>query len=248
MLTPATKPPGEPAAPHSLCRPGQRGPSPQPRIEYRLSSVCGSGCGSACGISRPRVSLVAVRDLASRHFSTSLPQPFRQLSGVRSESRCGTHCGTRCGSHYGSRCPSSGCRVSLMVVRDSGGRAVLTSLPPVTVTVRRLCSRRAQVVSSWLVVGFPGSRGVSCLHPTRLPDARMRCRDVPARQPHRHGRWTAERPPNDSGITAYRQEARLIRVRREHRSPFGLWSTSPAGLPGQGLEIPTGVCSDRPPG
>ncbi len=108
-------------------------------------------------------------------------------------------------------------------------------------------SRRARVVSSWLVVGVPGLRGVSCLHPTRLPDARMRCRDVPARQPHRHGRWTAERPPSDSSITAYRQEARLIRVRREHRSPFGLWSTSPAGLPGQGLEIPAGVCSDRPP-
>jgi hypothetical protein len=89
MLTPATKPPGEPAAPHSLCRPGQRGPSLGPKIEYGLGSVCGSGCGSVCGsgcgISRPRVSLVAVRDLASRHFSTSLPQPFRQLSGVRSE-------------------------------------------------------------------------------------------------------------------------------------------------------------------
>lgn len=81
MLTPATKPPGRLAAPHSLCRPGQRGP----RIEYRLSSVCGSGCGSACGISRPRVSLVAVRDLAYRRFSTSLPQPFRRPSGVRSE-------------------------------------------------------------------------------------------------------------------------------------------------------------------
>ena len=89
MLTPATKPPGGLAAPRSLCRPGQRVRRPRARIEFRLtsrcSSVCGSGCGSACGISRPRVSLVAVRDLASRRFSTSLPQPFRRLSGVRSE-------------------------------------------------------------------------------------------------------------------------------------------------------------------
>lgn len=89
MLSPATKPPGGPAAPHSLCRPGQWVRRPRARIEFRLTSgcstVCGSGCGSASGISRPRVSLVAVRDLASRHFSTSLPQPFRQLSGVRSE-------------------------------------------------------------------------------------------------------------------------------------------------------------------
>jgi hypothetical protein len=34
-------------------------------------------------------------------------------------------------------------------------------------TVQLVCSRRARVVSSWLVVGFPGLRGVSCLHPTR---------------------------------------------------------------------------------
>ena len=93
MLSPATKPPGRLAAPHSLCRPGQRVRRPRARIEFRLTSGCssgcssarGSGCGSACGISRPRVSLVAVRDLASRRFSTSLPQPFRRLSGVRSE-------------------------------------------------------------------------------------------------------------------------------------------------------------------
>ena len=68
---------------------------------------------------------------------------------------------SRCASHCGSRCLPSGCRVSLMVVRVSGGRAVLTSLPPVTVTVQSSCSRRARVVSSWLVVGFPGLRGVS---------------------------------------------------------------------------------------
>jgi hypothetical protein len=93
MLSPATKPPGGLAAPHSLCRPGQRVRRPRARIEFRLtsgcSSACGSGCGSvcgsACGARRPGVSLVAVRDLASRRFSTSLPQPFRRLSGVRSE-------------------------------------------------------------------------------------------------------------------------------------------------------------------
>jgi hypothetical protein len=89
MLSPATKPPSGPAAPHPLRRPGQRVRRPGPGIEYRLtsgcSSACGSGCGSACGIGRPRVSLVAVRDLASRRFSTSLPQPFRRLSGGRSE-------------------------------------------------------------------------------------------------------------------------------------------------------------------
>jgi hypothetical protein len=89
MLAPATKPPGGLAAPHSLCRPGQRVRRSGPRIEYQLSSNCGTDCGSNCGTTptacRPRVSLVAVRDLASRRFSTSLPQPFRQLSGVRSE-------------------------------------------------------------------------------------------------------------------------------------------------------------------
>jgi hypothetical protein len=93
MLSPATKPPGGLAAPHSLCRPGQRVRHPRARIEFRLTSGCssayGSGCGSACGISRPRVSLVAVRDLASRRFSTSLPQSFRRLSGGRSEDELG---------------------------------------------------------------------------------------------------------------------------------------------------------------
>lgn len=97
MLSPETKPPGGLAAPHSLCRPGQWVRRPRARIEFRLtsgcssgcSSACGSGCGSACGISRPRVSIVAVRDLASRRFSTSLPQPFRRLSGVRSEDELG---------------------------------------------------------------------------------------------------------------------------------------------------------------
>lgn len=79
-------------------------------------------------------------------------------------SRCGSHCGTRCGS----RCLSLGCRVSLMVVRDSGGLAVLTSLLQADVAVSVLRSRWARVVSSWLVVGFPRLRGVSCLHPTRL--------------------------------------------------------------------------------
>lgn len=77
--------------------PRQRVRRPLPRIEFRLTSGCGSacgagcssGCGSACGISRPRVSLVAVRDLASRRFSTSLPQPFRRLSGGRSEDELG---------------------------------------------------------------------------------------------------------------------------------------------------------------
>jgi hypothetical protein len=93
MLAPATKPPGGLAAPHSLCRPGQRVRRSGPRIEYQLSSNCGtdcsSNCGSNCGTTpaacRPRVSLVAVRDLAPRRFSTSLPQPFRRSSGVRSE-------------------------------------------------------------------------------------------------------------------------------------------------------------------
>jgi hypothetical protein len=89
MLSPATKPPSGPAAPDSLCRPGQRVRRPRARIEFRLTSGCGSVCGSACGTSRPRVSLVAMRDLASRRFSTSLPQPFRRLSGVRSEDPLG---------------------------------------------------------------------------------------------------------------------------------------------------------------
>jgi hypothetical protein len=97
MLSPSTKPPGGPAAPHSLCRPGQRVRRPRARIEFRLTSGCssasGSRCGSVCGsgwgVSLPRVSLVAVRDLASRRFSTSLPQPFRRLSGVRSEDPLG---------------------------------------------------------------------------------------------------------------------------------------------------------------
>jgi hypothetical protein len=57
--------------------------------------------------------------------------------------------------------------------------------------------------------------------------------------------------PNGRPATAAsrpcRQEARLGRVRRGCRSAFGLWVTPPAGLPGQGLEIPAGLCSDRPP-
>lgn len=92
MLSPATKPPSKPAAPLAVS-PWPAGTPSEGRIEFRLtsgcSSACGSGCGSACGISRPRVSLVAVRDLASRRFSTSLPQPFRRLSGVRSEDPLG---------------------------------------------------------------------------------------------------------------------------------------------------------------
>jgi hypothetical protein len=93
MLSPATKPPSGLAAPRSLCRPGQRGRRPRARIEYQLSSNCGTDCGTNggtnCGTTptayRPRVSLVAVRDLASRRFSTSLPQPFRRPSGVSPE-------------------------------------------------------------------------------------------------------------------------------------------------------------------
>jgi hypothetical protein len=93
MLSPATKPPSGLAAPRSLCRPGQRGRRPRARIEYQLSSNCGTDYGTSGGTNcrttptayRPRVSLVAVRDLASRRFSTSLPQPFRRPSGVRPE-------------------------------------------------------------------------------------------------------------------------------------------------------------------
>jgi hypothetical protein len=89
MLSPATKPPSRPDAPHSLCRPGQRVRRSGPRIQYQQSSNWGTNCGTNCGTtpttSRPRVSLVPVRDLASRRFSTSLPQPFRRPSGVRFE-------------------------------------------------------------------------------------------------------------------------------------------------------------------
>jgi hypothetical protein len=89
MLSPATKPPGRLAAPHLLCRPGQRGRRSGPRIQYQQSSNWGTNWGTNCGTTpttiRPRVSLVPVRDLASRRFSTSLPQPFRRPSGVRSE-------------------------------------------------------------------------------------------------------------------------------------------------------------------
>lgn len=120
MLSPATKPPGRPAAPHSLCRPGQRVRRPRARIEFRLTSGCssvcgsgcGSGCGSACGISRPRVPLVAVRDLASRRFSTSLPQPFRRLSGVRSEDELGYQLRDQLGDQvlaFGMSCFADGC-------------------------------------------------------------------------------------------------------------------------------------------
>ncbi len=116
MLSPATKPPGGLAAPHSLCRPGQRVRRSVPRIEYRLSSdcdsdcgsVCDSGCGSACGISRPRVSFVAVRDLVSRRFSTSLPQPFRRLSGVRSEDELGYQLRYQLRDHLGDQVPAFG--------------------------------------------------------------------------------------------------------------------------------------------
>jgi hypothetical protein len=192
---------------------------------------------SPCGISRLDV---------FRHLYHNL---FVGLPVFVLSSRCGSHYGSCCGSHCGTRCASrclpSGCRVSLTVVRDSGGRAVLTSLPPVTVTVQSSCSRRARIVSSWLVVGFSGLRGVSCLHSTHPHGPRMRRRDIPTSQPHRQGRAT-ERQPSE-GSTDYRQEARLSRMRRGRRSPFGLWATSPAGLPGQGLEIPAGVCSDRQP-
>lgn len=116
MLSPATKPPSKPAAPHSLCRPGQRVSGPRARIEFRLtsgcSSACGSGCGSGCGIIRPRVSLVAVRDLASRRFSTSLPQPFRRLSGVRSEDPLGYQLRDQLGDQvlaFGMSCFADGC-------------------------------------------------------------------------------------------------------------------------------------------
>jgi len=107
-------------------------------------------------------------------------------------SRCGAHYGSHCGTRCASQCLLSGWRVSLMIVRYSGSRAVLTSLPQADVAVQLVCSRRARVVSSWLVVGFPGLRGVSCLHSTRLPGARMRRRDVPPKPATPTG-WLSDR-------------------------------------------------------
>jgi hypothetical protein len=121
MLSPATKPPSGLAASHSLCRPGRRVRHSGPRIQYQQSSNWGTNCGTTPSTSRPRVSLVPVRDLAYRRFSTSLPHLFAGLPVFDLRTCCSTYCGPRCGS----RCLSSGCRVSLMAVRDSGGRAVL---------------------------------------------------------------------------------------------------------------------------
>jgi hypothetical protein len=81
------------AARHSLSLAAQRVRRPEQRIEGRLTSNCGTNYRTDCGTnygtnpttSRPRVSLVPVRDFASRRFSTSLPQPSHRLSGVRSE-------------------------------------------------------------------------------------------------------------------------------------------------------------------
>ena len=196
MLSPATKPPSGPAAPHSLYRPGQRVRRPRARIKLRLtsccssgcssacgsgcSSACGSGCGSACGISRPRVSLVAVRDLASRRFSTSLPQPFRRLSGVRSEDPLGYQLRDQVLA-FGMSCLADGCAG----FRRSCGFDISTTSDCDRSTAL-LAARTGRVVVARR--RLPGLRGVSCLHPTRPPGARMWRRSVPASQPHRQGR------------------------------------------------------------
>lgn len=93
MLSPATKPPRGLAARHSLRLTAQRVGRSEQRIERPLTSNCSANCGSNCGtncgttptVRRPRISLVPVRDFASRHFLTSLPQPSHRPSGVRSE-------------------------------------------------------------------------------------------------------------------------------------------------------------------
>lgn len=86
MLSPATKPPRGLAARHSLRLTARREHRPEPKIERRRTSNCGTDCGTNCRTTstarRPRVSLVSVRDSASRHFSTSLPRPSRRLFGT----------------------------------------------------------------------------------------------------------------------------------------------------------------------
>ncbi len=165
MLSPATKPPGGLAAPRSLCRPGQRVRRPRARIEFRLTSgcssacgsVCGSGCGSACGASRPGVSLVAVRDLASRRFSTSLPQPFRRLSGVRSEDELRDELRDQLGDQvlaFGMSCFADGCAgfrrsrgFDISTTSDCGRSiALLAARTSRVVVARRRLSQLAQRV------------------------------------------------------------------------------------------------------
>jgi hypothetical protein len=180
MLTPATKPPGGLAAPHSLCRPGQRVRRSGPRIEYQLSSNCGS-TPTAC---RPRVSLVAVRDLAPRRFSTSLPQPLCRPSGVRSEFALwyALWFALRFAAPvFGMSCFADGCAgfrrscgfdISTTSNCDRS-IALLAARTSRVVVARRQLSRLAR-----RVVPAPDS-------PARRTDER---RDVPTSRPHRQGR------------------------------------------------------------
>jgi hypothetical protein len=76
MISPAIKPSRGLAVRYSLRLPARRVGHSEQRIERWLTSDCSANCGSNCGtncgttptVRRPRVSLVPVRDFASRHF------------------------------------------------------------------------------------------------------------------------------------------------------------------------------------
>ncbi len=110
---------------------------------------------------------------------------------------------TFCHSFYrsfcGSFCFSPRRAVSLMVVRDSAGLAFSTSLRQAYVSALRPCSRRARVVSSWLVVGLPYSRGTSRFRTTRFARAWTGCRDGRTRHAY-------PRPGERSGLPIPRLE------------------------------------------